>query len=51
MAMYVFLFLNGIERDAPEPQVVSVIDSIAAARTSERALGEWVRDNLRPLRK
>ena len=38
MAMYVFLFLNGIERDAPEPQVVSVIDSVAAGKTSDRPL-------------
>jgi death-on-curing protein len=51
MAMYVFLFLNGMELDAPEPQAVSVMESLAAGKTSERALAEWLRNNLRPVRR
>ena len=51
MAMYVFLFLKGMELDAPEPEVVSVIESVTAGKTSERALGNWVRESLHPLGK
>lgn len=49
LAMYVFLGLNGQELEAPEPEVVRMMERLAAGRLSERALAAWLRTHLRPL--
>lgn len=43
MAMYVFLGLNGLEIDAPEEEVVRVMEGVAKGAVSEAALVEWLR--------
>jgi prophage maintenance system killer protein len=45
--MYLFLGLNGLRLDAPEPEVVRVMVEVAAGRRSERRLAEWVRSRVR----
>lgn len=42
-AAYIFLGLNGYDLDATEPEVVSVIESVAAREMSEAAVTEWLR--------
>jgi death-on-curing protein len=49
LAMYVFLDLNGLEIEAGEPEVVDLMVAVAAGRTSEAKLAEWLRRNLRPV--
>lgn len=43
LAAYVFLGLNGYELDAPEPEVVSVIESLATREMSQADATEWFR--------
>ena len=43
LAMYVFLGLNGLELDAPEPEVVDVMLAVADHRCSKGELAAWVR--------
>ena len=50
MAMFVFLYQNGLELDAPEPEAVVVMTEVAAGDRSERALAEWLRTRTAPLR-
>ena len=50
IAAYVFLGLNGYDLDAAEPEVVSVIDSLATREISGTALAEWLREVIEPLR-
>ena len=50
VAAYVFLGLNGYDLDASEPEVVSIIDGVAARQITESALAEWLRPAITPLR-
>lgn len=43
MAMYVFLGMNGLELDAPEPEVVRVMEGVAGGAVSEDELAGWIR--------
>lgn len=49
MAAYSFLGLNGYDFDAPEPDVVTTIERVAAGRLSEPKLAEWFRAALSDL--
>lgn len=42
-AMYVFLKVNGWDLDAPEPEVVLVMQSLAAGELSEDELAQWLK--------
>lgn len=48
VAMYVFLGLNGYDLDAPEPEVVSVMESVAASTVGESELTDWLRAAMHP---
>lgn len=48
MALYVFLALNDFELVADEPEVVTIIDGVAAGRTPEAKLAVWVRQRMTP---
>jgi death-on-curing protein len=48
LTMAVFLGLNGYEIKAPEPEVVTVMVSLAAGRMSEVALAKWIRAHIVP---
>lgn len=43
VAAYVFAGLNGYDLDSAEPEVVTIIDRVAAREMSERELAEWLR--------
>jgi death on curing protein len=45
MAMAVFLDINGIDLDAPEPEVVRVMLAVAAGDLTEADLANWVRQH------
>jgi death-on-curing protein len=45
-AMYLFLGLNGHDLEATEPDVVRVMDGLAAGRLTESAFADWVRAHL-----
>lgn len=47
VAMYVFLALNGYDLDAPEPEVVTVMEGVAAGAVDEPALADWLRASMR----
>lgn len=42
LAAYVFLGLNGYGLDASEPEVASVIESLATREMSEAEVAEWL---------
>jgi death-on-curing protein len=44
MALYTFLALNGRELDAPEPEVVEVMLTLAAGELREDELASWARE-------
>lgn len=44
--MYLFLGLNGFDLDAPEPEVVDVMNRLAAGRITEAAFAHWVRAHM-----
>ena len=46
MAAYTFLGLNGRDLKATEPEVVAMIDGVAASEISETALAKWFRAHL-----
>ena len=48
VAMYVFLALNGHDLNVPEPEVVSVIEGVAASAIDELALADWLRSSMKP---
>lgn len=48
MAAYTFLGLNGVEIDAPEPEVVVVMTHVAAGESSEEELAAWIRQRAIP---
>lgn len=50
LAMAIFLGLNGLELEAPEAEVVTVMVGVAAGQLKERQLADWVRAHLVPLR-
>ena len=45
VAMYVFLGMNGLELDAPEPEVVSIILALADGRLSEDQMADWLAEH------
>lgn len=45
-AMYVFLGLNGYDLEAPEPEVVDVMNRLASGGITEAAFAEWVRAHM-----
>lgn len=47
-AAALFLALNGLELDAPEPEVVDVVNRLAAGKLTEARFAQWVRDHVRP---
>jgi len=48
LAMIVFLGLNGLELDAPEPDVVATLLKLAAGELSEEELSKWLRAHVVP---
>jgi death-on-curing protein len=48
VAMAVFLELNGLELDAPEPEVVRMMIGVAAGEVAEPELADWLRRHLLP---
>lgn len=44
-AMYVFLGLNGLQIEAREEEVVSLMRSVASGDTDEMHLASWLREN------
>lgn len=48
-AMGVFLGLNGLELEAPEPELVSAILAIAKGEWTEDELAAWIRERIIPL--
>jgi death-on-curing protein len=48
-AVGVFLGLNGLELEAPEPELVSAILAITTAEWTEDELAAWIRDHTIPL--
>jgi prophage maintenance system killer protein len=49
MAAYIFLGLNGRDLDADEPEVVAMMEGVAAGRISKAVLANWFRATLRAL--
>ncbi len=49
LSMAIFLGLNGLELDATEPEVVTVMLGLAGGQLKERELAEWLRGRLVPL--
>ena len=47
-AMYLFLGLNGLRIDAPEPDVVTLILALASGDVEESALADWLRTRIFP---
>ena len=47
--MYTFLGLNGLEIEAPEPEVVVLATDLAAGKVREKPLAEWLRSHTIPL--
>lgn len=44
-AMYIFLGLNGLQIEAREEEVVSLMRSVASGDTDEMHLASWLREN------
>jgi death-on-curing protein len=49
LAMYVFLGLNGLELDSPEPEAVRIMLRVAEGACEEPELTDWVRQWARPV--
>lgn len=47
-AMGVFLGLNGLELEAPEPELVAAITAVAAGEWTEDHLAVWIREHVIP---
>ncbi len=45
MAIYVFLWINGLELHVSEPEAAEVILAVAAGSISERRLATWIHAN------
>ena len=50
MAAYVFLGLNGYDLDADEPEIVTIMEGVAASTMTESALAKWFRGRQRQIR-
>lgn len=48
LAMVIFLGLNGWDLDAPEPEVVSTMLTVASGQLPESELAEWLRKHRVP---
>lgn len=48
-AMFVFLGLNGLDLDAPEPEAVHLMVAVAGGKFPEAGLVAWLRDHTRKL--
>lgn len=48
-AIGVFLGLNGLELEAPEPELVAAILAVATSEWTEADLAAWIRDHVVPL--
>lgn len=49
MAAYVFLYINGIDLDAPEAEAYVEINELAAGARTEDDLVTWIRARMQPL--
>ena len=49
MAAYVFLYQNGLELDAPEPEAYTVVAEVASGVETEEGLVTWIRERTRTL--
>jgi death-on-curing protein len=47
LALVTFLGINGLEFDAPEPEVVTEMLLLADGKRSERQLAAWIRSHIR----
>jgi death on curing protein len=45
MVMYVFLGLNGYFLDVPEPEVVTMMERLAADRETQESIAQWLGEN------
>lgn len=45
-AMYLFLGLNGYDLEAPEPEVVDVMNRLASGKTTEHGFADWIRPHM-----
>jgi death on curing protein len=43
-----FLALNGVELEAPEPEVVDVMNRLASRKLTEARFAEWIRSRVAP---
>jgi death-on-curing protein len=48
LAMVIFLGLNGWDLEAPEPEVVSTMLTVASGQCPESELAEWLRRSMVP---
>jgi death-on-curing protein len=46
MVAYTFLGLNGWDLDVAEPEVVTIVEALAASRVSEGEFAVWIRQSL-----
>lgn len=49
MAAYVFLYVNGLELAAPEPEAYTEVHGVATGARTEEQLANWIRERTRPL--
>lgn len=49
MALYVFLGMNGLDLEVPEPEVVAVMTGVADGRVGEEELAGWIRSRTVPV--
>ncbi len=45
LAIYTFLYVNGIDFIVPEPEAAAMILALAAGEVTEGNLARWIRDN------
>jgi death-on-curing protein len=45
LAIYTFLYLNGVDFIVPEAEAAAMIFSLAAGEVTEENLARWIRDN------
>jgi death-on-curing protein len=45
LAIYTFLYVNGIDFIVPEPEAAAMILALAAGEVTEDSLARWIRDN------
>ncbi len=47
--MFVFLGLNGLDLDAPQEAVATIVLGVAAKEITEDSLVRWIADHIKPL--